>query len=120
MLLHTGTKKVVAVEPSLAFEVMKDNLRDVPDKVELLQIPGESLPPQLGLDFMVSIGILDHTPRPQAVVQAAYHALRPSGRIIIGYKVGGGNALYLALALPFQPHKCLSLLNLETTPSFLM
>src|ERR1700760_2051290 len=54
MLLDGGAKHVVAVEPSAAMEVVKENTAARADKIEYLKLPGDELPAGLELDLVVS------------------------------------------------------------------
>lgn len=83
MLLDAGADRVVAVEPSDAMLVLKDNTAARAERIDYLQVPGDQLPPDLGLDYVVSMGVLHHIPEPAPVVRAAYAALRPGGRCIV-------------------------------------
>ena len=45
MLLDAGAGRVIAVEPSAAMEVMKENTAARADRIEYLEVPGDRLPP---------------------------------------------------------------------------
>lgn len=117
MLLETGARHVVAVEPSAAMDVLAANLRDVADRVTLLRVTGDRLPAEPPLDCVVSIGVLHHVPDPDPVVRAVHAALRPGGRFVVWLYGREGNGLYLALARPFRavttrlPHRALVALS---------
>ena len=83
MLLRAGAERVLAVEPSRAVEVLRRNLEGDSKRVDILHASGDALPADLNLDFVVSIGVLHHVPAPRPVVDAAFRALRPGGRIIV-------------------------------------
>ena len=53
MLLEAGAKHVIAVEPSEAFEILCQNIRD-PGKVTPLKITGDQLPSYGDLDYIFS------------------------------------------------------------------
>ena len=82
MLLEAGAKHVIAVEPSEAFEILCQNIRDS-EKVTPLKITGDQLPADGNLDYIFSIGVLHHIPNPGSVVEAAYKALRPGGHFLV-------------------------------------
>jgi SAM-dependent methyltransferase len=115
MLLAAGAHHVTAVEPSAAFDVLRANVRS-PSAVTLLNVTGELLPPSGDLDLVFSIGVLHHIPDPAPVVQAAYHALAPGGRMLAWLYGREGNEAYLALAQPLRsvtrrlPHRLLAAL----------
>ena len=115
MLLETGAKHVIAVEPSEAFEVLSSNIPE-PEKVTCLKITGEQLPPYRDLDYILSIGVLHHIPNPAPVVEAAFEALRPGGHFLVWLYGKEGNSLYLSFISPLRvitkrlPHFMLSFL----------
>jgi len=101
MLLETGAQQVIAIEPSDAFEVLCQNIRQ-PEKVTCLKILGEELPPDGHVDYVFSIGVLHHIPDPHPVVKAAFRALRPGGRFLVWLYGAEGNALYLTFVKPLR------------------
>jgi SAM-dependent methyltransferase len=101
MLLETGAKHVIAVEPSEAIEVLNRNIRN-PEKVTCLKITGDQLPAYGNLDYIFSIGVLHHIPDPAPVVEAAFKALRPGGHFVIWLYGKEGNGLYLAFIIPLR------------------
>ncbi|WP_456620188.1 MULTISPECIES: class I SAM-dependent methyltransferase [unclassified Bradyrhizobium] len=117
MLLDAGAGRVVAVEPSAAMLVLKENTAPAADRIDYLQVPGDRLPPGLGLDYVVSMGVLHHIPEPAPVVRAAHDALRPGGRCIVWLYGYEGNETYLSLAIPLRkltvrlPHRLLVALS---------
>lgn len=117
MLLDAGAGRMVAVEPSAAMGVLKQNTASRKERIEYLELPGDQLPPGLDLDLVVSIGVLHHIPDPAPVVRAAYHALRAGGRCVVWIYGHEGNETYLSLALPLRkmtvllPHKMLVALS---------
>ena len=102
MLLNAGAAHVHAVEPSAAMAVLKENTADRRDRVTYVNGPGETLPPDLGLDLVVSMGVLHHIPEPAPVVRAAYRALRPGGRMLVWLYGREGNETYLRFAEPLR------------------
>jgi SAM-dependent methyltransferase len=101
MLLGAGAKHVIAIEPSNAFEVLRQNIQQ-PEKVSCLKIKGDQLPPYGDLDYVFSIGVLHHIPNPSPVVDAAFKALRPGGYFLVWLYGKEGNNLYLALINPLR------------------
>jgi SAM-dependent methyltransferase len=72
------------------------------ERVAFVRDTGDRLQAGLDLDLVLSIGVLHHIPDPAPVVRAAFHALRPGGRILVWLYGREGNAAYLALALPLR------------------
>ena len=116
ILLGLGAAHVIAVEPSSSIEVLAENLREHLDRITLLRLPGDRVPPTADIDLVFSIGVLHHIPDPAPAVKAAFEALRPGGRIAIWLYGREGNAAYLAFALPLRmltrrlPHRVLAAL----------
>jgi SAM-dependent methyltransferase len=114
MLLAAGAERVYAVEPSRAFEVLKSNTAAQSARIEYLNVRGDQLPPGLGLDLVVSMGVLHHIPEPGPVAKAAFEALRPGGRMVVWLYGREGNENYLRFAEPLRavtrrmPHFALS------------
>lgn len=97
VLLDAGVATVVAIEPSSAMEVLKSNTRERAAQIEYLQASGEEIPRDRNFDYVFSIGVLHHIPRPSAVVRAAFEALRPGGRMLIWVYGKEGNEAYLGV-----------------------
>ncbi len=102
IFLSAGAKHVYAVEPSIAFEVLKRNTAAHADRVTLLKARGEDLPPELQLDLVFSYGVIHHIPEPLPTLRAAYGALRPGGKCCIWIYGKEGNELYLAVTKPLR------------------
>lgn len=117
MLLALGADHVTAVEPSAAFDVLKQNLADHAERVTVVQAPGDEIDLPASLDCAVSYGVLHHIPDPDPVMKAAHAALKPGGRMSIWLYGREGNGLYLALVGPLRavtkrlPHWALNALS---------
>jgi SAM-dependent methyltransferase len=115
MLADAGAAKIHAFEPSDAYDVLCDNVRDLGDQVECHRLTGDAIPP-LDLDAIVSIGVVHHIPDPAPVMAAAFAALRPGGRIFLWLYGFEGNEGYLRVILPLRwittrmPHSALAFL----------
>ena len=101
MLLDAKAAHVVALEPSVAFDVLTRNLAAAGDRVSFVRARGEELPPG-DFDLVVSIGVLHHIPEPEPVVAAAFRALRPGGKLLIWLYGHEGNGAYLTLIQPLR------------------
>lgn len=102
MLLAAGVDRVIAVEPSDAFDVLTANTADVAGKIDYVHGRGEDIPAGSDLDFVFSIGVLHHIYDPKPVVRAAYDALRPGGRVLIWLYGREGNETYLRFVEPLR------------------
>lgn len=101
-MLEAGAALVVALEPSQAIEVVREKTREFKDRVTLLQIAGDQIPPTAEFDAVFSIGVIHHIPDPAPVVQAVYGALKPGGKFIVWLYGKEGNGLYLLLVKPLR------------------
>lgn len=101
MLLQAGAKHVTAVEPSVAFDVLQQNLAQHSERVRCIRDTADHLPDG-PYDLIVSIGCLHHIPNPDPVVAKAFGQLVPGGRFLIWVYGKEGNELYLALFGPLR------------------
>lgn len=103
MLLAAGAAEVVAVEPSDAIEVLKENTRHAKDRVRYVHGTGEAIAEAAkDLDLIVSYGVLHHITDPSPVARAALRALKPGGKFLAWVYGREGNAAYLALTEPMR------------------
>lgn len=102
MLLAAGVARVIAVEPSAAFDVLKANTAAEAHRIDYVNGPGEAIPVGRDLDYVFAIGVLHHIHDPAPVVRAAYRALRPGGRMLIWLYGREGNEAYLRLVEPLR------------------
>lgn len=101
MLMIAGARHVTAIEPSEAFGVLEALSQQYGDRVRCLRARGDEIPPD-GFDLVVSIGVLHHIPEPRPVLEAAWRALRPGGRLAVWVYGYEGNERYLALVQPLR------------------
>ena len=97
MLIASGVAKVVAIEPSKAFSVLKKNLEPHGDKVMAVQCRGDEISLK-DMDTAVCIGVLHHIPEPGPVLDAIFNSLKPGGHFILWVYGYEGNQVYLRLA----------------------
>jgi SAM-dependent methyltransferase len=97
MLVDAGAEHVIAVEPSVGVEILRENTRDIADRVEIINGPGEEVPTGRNLDFAISIGVIQFIRDPLPTLEAAREALRPGGKLVIWVYGIEGNRLYVAL-----------------------
>ena len=101
MMMQAGVDRLYALEPSKAVETLKQNVAQHADRVEILNLRGDQLPP-LSLDLVISIGVVHHIPDPDPVMRAAYAALKPGGRVLLWLYGREGNELYLSIFGPLR------------------
>jgi len=101
MLLAAGAAHVTAIEPSRAFDVLMRNTANASDKVTYLNVRGDELPAQ-DFDFVISIGVIHHIPEPKPVLEAAFHALKSGGALLIWVYGHEGGRLYQTIFLPVR------------------
>jgi SAM-dependent methyltransferase len=102
MILAAGASRVIAIEPSEAFDVMTANTADCADRIEYVRDTGEAIPAGRDLDYVFSIGVLHHIYDPAPVVRAAYRALRPGGKLLVWLYGREGNEAYLRIVEPLR------------------
>jgi SAM-dependent methyltransferase len=113
MLLDAGAAHVIAVEPSDAIVVLRENTVARRARITYVHATGDGLQPGLDLDLIVSIGVLHHIPEPNPVVKAAFSSLRPGGQFVVWLYGREGNEAYLRLVQPLRkittqlPHSAL-------------
>ncbi|MBP9837710.1 MAG: class I SAM-dependent methyltransferase [Proteobacteria bacterium] len=113
MLIAAQCKKVIAIEPSSAMTVLKENTKESEDKIVYLHETGENWE-YPDLDLICSIGVLHHIHDPVPTVKNAYRNLKKGGKFIIWLYGKEGNELYLFIAnilrsvTPKLPHLLLS------------
>jgi SAM-dependent methyltransferase len=96
MLAAAGAEHVVAVEPSVGVEVLRENVRDLGDRVEVVHAMGEDVPANRNFDFVISIGVIQFIEDPLPTLEAACRALRPGGRLLIWVYGKEGNEFYVS------------------------
>lgn len=116
MLLDAGAAHVIAVEPSAGIAMLRENLKDAGDRVEILHAPGDAVPSGRDLDFVISIGVIQFIRDPIPTLEAACKALRPGGHLVIWVYAVEGNELYVRVVTALRavttrlPHFALALL----------
>lgn len=110
-----GAAHIIAVEPSKAMRVLRENTARFGDRITYLEATGEKLPASGDLDYVYSIGVLHHIPDPDPVVAAAFRALRSDGTFVVWLYGREGNGLYLLFSRSLRtftrrlPHRGLEL-----------
>lgn len=105
MLLHAGARHVTAIEPSTAYAMLVENLKEVKDagsRVSALRIKGDQFVSDRPLDYVFSIGVIHHIPEPDPVLRAAYNALKPGGKLFVWLYGREGNDMYLRVVEPLR------------------
>jgi SAM-dependent methyltransferase len=100
-LARSGASHILALEPSTAMRVLRENTWGYRDRITYFEAPGDQLPPS-GFDLVLAIGVIHHIPDPRPVLRAVYRALRPGGRFFVWVYGKEGNELYLAVASPVR------------------
>jgi SAM-dependent methyltransferase len=106
MLSMAGAKRITAIEPSDAIQVLQENTKNLTAEVSCLHLAGEDIANLGPFDLVLSIGVLHHIPDPAPVVRAAYHALTENGRLLVWLYGGEGNELYLSFLKPLRWITC--------------
>lgn len=100
-LFHqVGARRILALEPSAAFGVLKKNTDDLAD-IEYLCGTAEAIP-ALGFDWVFCIGVLQFISSPVPALIAMGRALGAEGRLFLWVYSEEGNGLYLSLVRPLR------------------
>lgn len=119
MLLDTGVDHVYAIEPSSeAFRSLSQNVQRMPrqDHVTAINKRGDDWRTSKELDYVFSIGVIHHIPDPRPVLQNAFSALHPGGRLFLWLYGYEGNEFYvrtvglLRTLTTRVPHFCLNII----------
>lgn len=103
MLLDAGVNLVYALEPSEAgFLALKENTRQRNARIIYLKAIGADLPPDLQLDYVLSLGVIQFIPEPGSTIAACYRALKPGGKCFIWVYGKEGNETYLKFVMPLR------------------
>ena len=114
MLIDAGVEHVIAIEPSAGVEVLRENVRDIAEQVEIIHAPGDAVPTDRNLDLVISIGVIQFIQDPLPTLRAAREALRAGGKLVIWVYAKEGNRLYVAFVralraiTPRLPHFALA------------
>ncbi len=124
MFAQLGASRIVALEPSEAVHVLKENLSDL-KHVEIIQATADKLP-ALGFDYVFCIGVLQFILHPEPALRAMGRALGPNGKLFLWVYGREQTGIYLLLLRPLRlittrlPHPILSAIcNLLLIPTWL-
>lgn len=102
IILDHGADHVIAVEPSRGFEYLKKRTAARADRITYINGRGETLPADAQIDVCIAFAMLHHVPDPKPIVDAAFNALKPGGKMITWLYGLEGNATYLAWVEPLR------------------
>jgi ubiquinone/menaquinone biosynthesis C-methylase UbiE len=92
-LLKYEPSKLVAVEPSEAINVAKDNIKS--DKVEYLNIKGQDINFENEFDYAFALCVLHHIPEYRDVLERIKKSLKPNGKFVAWVYSKEGMELYI-------------------------
>jgi SAM-dependent methyltransferase len=124
ILAAAGAAHIVALEPSDAIAVLRENTQAFSDRISYVHGTGDRLASSADLDYVFIIGVLHHIPEPQPVVAAAFGALKSGGKLAVWLYGHEGNSVYLCgvrllwLFTRRLPHHALALLVAVLYPLF--
>jgi SAM-dependent methyltransferase len=101
MLIESGARKALALEPSGSDGLLEHNLESYRDRVEIVPATGEQLPPR-DFDYVFCVGVMQHISDPLPVLQAALRSLKPGGRYFMWLYAKEGTALYRSIIIPVR------------------
>ncbi len=112
MFAQLGASRILALEPSEAVDVLRENLAGI-EGVEIIQATADKLPAR-GFDYVFCIGVLQFIPQPEPALRAMGRALGPNGRLFLWVYGREQTGIYLLLLRPLRiistrlPHPVLS------------
>jgi len=115
MFHELGAKHILALEPSSAIDILKENTRHL-ENIEYLQTTADCLPAD-NFNLIFCIGVLQFIPEPLRALKAMGRALSPNGRLFLWVYGQENNRVYLSLVRPMRliaarlPHPCLAALS---------
>lgn len=115
MFQQAGAEKIVALEPSDAYLILKKNIAGLKN-IECLKKRADEIPAD-GFDFVFCIGVLQFIQDPLPALKAMKQSLNKSGRIFLWVYSEENNRLYLSFVLPLRklttslPHGVLKVLT---------
>jgi 2-polyprenyl-3-methyl-5-hydroxy-6-metoxy-1,4-benzoquinol methylase len=86
-LLKYENEKIIAVEPSAAINVAKENNKSAKDKIDFENIKGGEINKNNEIDFCFSIGVLHHIPDVDIVVKNILNVLKKVVKEFFGHTV---------------------------------
>ena len=92
-LLKYKPSKLVAVEPSKAINIAKDNIKS--NKVEYLNIKGQDINFHNEFDYVFVLCVLHHIPEYKDVLEKIEKSLKPNGKFIAWVYSREGMELYI-------------------------
>jgi len=101
IFLDLGAEEVIAIEPSEAIHVLRENVASRIEKVRLIQITGDQIP-KIKADFAFCYGVLHHILDPELVVQRIFKVLIPGGHFLFWIYGREGNRVYLFFVEPLR------------------
>jgi len=100
MLYSCNPSKIIAIEPSAAFGVLKENVAGLKN-VECLQLPADKIP-LMDFDFVFCAGVLQFIPDQFSALKAMGKSLGPNGQIFLWVYGQENNDLYLKFIKPLR------------------
>jgi len=93
MLTKYNPLKLIGVEPSSGFEILKQNTREIPN-LKLINKAGSDFEFR-NLDVIVSLGVIHHIPNPNPVIKNVYDSLKKGGYFILWVYGHENNKFYV-------------------------
>jgi len=94
-LLKYEPSKLVAVEPSAAIHIAKENIKS--DKIEYLNIKGQDIDIKNEFDYVFALCVIHHIPEYKEVLKKIENSLKPNGKFIAWVYGKEGMELYIFL-----------------------
>tara|TARA_Y100001970_G_C14111427_1_gene791100 strand:+ start:174 stop:968 length:795 start_codon:yes stop_codon:yes gene_type:complete len=92
-LLKYEPSKLVAVEPSAAIHIAKENIKS--DKIEYLNIKGQDIDIKSEFDYAFALCVIHHIPEYKEVLKKIEKSLKPEGKFVAWVYGKEGMELYI-------------------------
>ncbi|KJR43539.1 type 11 methyltransferase [Candidatus Magnetoovum chiemensis] len=100
MFNKVGAKKIVSIEPSEAYFILKKNTAGI-DNIECLKKRADEIH-QNEFDFVFCIGVLQFIPDPIPALKAMKASLKKGGKFFLWVYSKENNRLYLSFVIPLR------------------
>jgi SAM-dependent methyltransferase len=102
MLSRYNPKKLIGIEPSHGFEILKANSKGIKN-LELVNCLGEDFSLSEEADYIFSLGVIHHIVEPLPVVKNIYNNLKTTGTFIMWVYGFENNQAYVLFQRKFRP-----------------
>ena len=96
-LLELNPRKIYAIEPSKAIEISKNNIKNDKKIIKFIQTTAQKMKLNNEIDYIFSIGVIHHIPKPEIALKKIHSALKNKGEFIVWLYGKENNEFYLLI-----------------------